>query len=303
MRRVVGHMHGACAKKLLAYMVTLVVLLSISSVGDANDAGVSQETEGRLLTIAVVDFSNLSGEALIDIQAAANEILSTVLADSGRFQVLERNKLKSIVTEQGFTPSGLVDSSTHAVAVGRMIGANYLITGSIIKFGVDTVNFQGYGITTTNTTARMSVVVKVLDVTTGKIVIAKTYDELEPTLSTSTFDVKKAGLDRDLLRRALTRAVGDLIRIIEPQSSVPRVSIRVPIMSSPDGADIEIDGLYVGNTPLELDLPEGIHEIVISKPGYEPWSKRVNVYSGLRIMATLVEKRYARTDSSTQKEK
>lgn len=61
------------------------------------------------------------------------------------------------------------------------------------------------------------------------------------------------------------------------------------------GASVLLDGLPVGVTtedPLELgSIPTGRHEIVISKPGYEPMRKDVNVVGGdtVNISAALGE--------------
>lgn len=62
-------------------------------------------------TVAVVDFTNLSGKDLDQIGEVANEVLSTLLHQNGNFTVIERAKLQSVLKEQGFTQSGLVDST------------------------------------------------------------------------------------------------------------------------------------------------------------------------------------------------
>jgi hypothetical protein len=60
--------------------------------------------------------------------------------------------------------------------------------------------------------------------------------------------------------------------------------------SSPQGADVELGGIFYGNTPCELLLEEDtVVEITVSLPGYIPWAKRVKVAPDLRIKATLKE--------------
>jgi hypothetical protein len=50
------------------------------------------------------------------------------------------------------------------------------------------------------------------------------------------------------------------------------------ITSSPWGADVYIDGLYEGRTPVTVnDLPVGKHEIILSKDGYEDYKQSVTV--------------------------
>lgn len=52
--------------------------------------------------------------------------------------------------------------------------------------------------------------------------------------------------------------------------------------------DIEVDGMFVGNTPSQLALATGSHKIVVSKKGYKPWTKTIMVTgSGIRLFAEL----------------
>ena len=52
------------------------------------------------------------------------------------------------------------------------------------------------------------------------------------------------------------------------------------IKSNPDAADIEIDGNFVGNTPSMVELLPGDHSVVIKKPGYKSWERKLKVVGG-----------------------
>jgi PEGA domain len=58
---------------------------------------------------------------------------------------------------------------------------------------------------------------------------------------------------------------------------------KVTIKSSPDGADIVVDGKFVGDTPSTLLLAAGDHLVVINKPGFEPWQRTVSINDGSEI--------------------
>ncbi|MGK7344816.1 MAG: PEGA domain-containing protein [Candidatus Nitrospinota bacterium M3_3B_026] len=64
--------------------------------------------------------------------------------------------------------------------------------------------------------------------------------------------------------------------------------VSVLIESSPSNCDIEIDGVYVGSTPVQLSLKEGVHHVKISREGYLPWAKAVKAYHGLYVNPALV---------------
>jgi len=60
------------------------------------------------------------------------------------------------------------------------------------------------------------------------------------------------------------------------------------ISSTPDGADIEIDGNFVGNTPSSLGVPPGQHQVSVKKSGFKPWERKITVSSGqVNLNATL----------------
>lgn len=65
------------------------------------------------------------------------------------------------------------------------------------------------------------------------------------------------------------------------QKSSPRLEETVVAFSSaPLGADIEIDGKFVGQTPSSIPVPPGEHSIKISKGGYEQWDRKISTSGG-----------------------
>ena len=63
---------------------------------------------------------------------------------------------------------------------------------------------------------------------------------------------------------------------------------HLQVTSTPDGADIEIDGNYVGNTPSTVGLAAGQHQISVKRTGYKPWERKISVSSGqVNVNATL----------------
>lgn len=52
------------------------------------------------------------------------------------------------------------------------------------------------------------------------------------------------------------------------------------IESAPPGADIEIDGAFVGNTPSTINVAVGNHDIALKKKGFADWTKKLNVMGG-----------------------
>ena len=84
--------------------------------------------------------------------------------------------------------------------------------------------------------------------------------------------------------------VDPILARIAPQKKAGKMNV-FKIESTPDGADVEIDGLFEGNTPMETELEAGVHTLIISMPGYEVWDKKVRVTSRTKMVkARLREK-------------
>jgi len=55
---------------------------------------------------------------------------------------------------------------------------------------------------------------------------------------------------------------------------------EVAVTSNPPGAEIQIDGTFVGNTPSTIGVSSGDHTIDITKSGYKTWERKIKVTSG-----------------------
>ena len=103
----------------------LIVILVASNLGFS----------AELPRVAVIGFDSTSPGYLWSIDSelskAATDLMINALVNTNRFRVFERNKLESILQEQDFqVSSGRVDPST-AVKIGKMIGVDSIVTGSI----------------------------------------------------------------------------------------------------------------------------------------------------------------------------
>ncbi len=65
-----------------------------------------------------------------------------------------------------------------------------------------------------------------------------------------------------------------------PPIVAPEAQATIAIDSIPTGADIEVDGAFVGNTPSTVTIKPGNHEITVKKKGFAEWSRKLSVTSG-----------------------
>ena len=82
--------------------------------------------------IAIIDFEGIGikeSEARVLTQRLISEMITL-----GEYQVLERSEMKRLLSEQKFQYSGCVDTKC-AVELGKMLGAKYMVLGTISKLG------------------------------------------------------------------------------------------------------------------------------------------------------------------------
>jgi PEGA domain len=61
------------------------------------------------------------------------------------------------------------------------------------------------------------------------------------------------------------------------------VSAKLQLESSPPGADIEVDGSFVGNTPSDVQVAEGSHSVTVKKAGFNDWERTLKVSGGSSV--------------------
>jgi hypothetical protein len=72
-------------------------------------------------------------------------------------------------------------------------------------------------------------------------------------------------------------------------SPPPPPTTGVEFRSSPESAEVFIDGEFRGSTPVRLHLAAGTHKIELRLPGFETWERELVVVAGddTRVAARL----------------
>jgi hypothetical protein len=84
---------------------------------------------------------------------------------------------------------------------------------------------------------------------------------------------------------AATAATASAVASPNPDQSA---GAQLEVSSTPSGAEIEIDGNFVGSTPSTVGVITGQHQLAIKKNGFKTWEKKVSVSSGhVKIEAAL----------------
>jgi hypothetical protein len=73
-----------------------------------------------------------------------------------------------------------------------------------------------------------------------------------------------------------------------PAQAAPAEKVKCNFSSTPAGAEITLDGKYVGSTPSEIELITGTHVIVFSTPGFAQWKRDLTVLSGSQLTVNAI---------------
>ena len=71
-----------------------------------------------------------------------------------------------------------------------------------------------------------------------------------------------------------------------PAASAPSITVaraKLHFESNPSGADIEIDGNFVGNTPSDVEATDGDHTVTVKKLGFKNWERKMKISGGSSV--------------------
>lgn len=134
--------------------------------------------------LAVVEFTIKAPGATWELGTAMADLLTNALVQTGQYTVLEREAMNRIRAEQNLAIGGEVDASTGA-EYGRLIGAEYLVVGSVTKFeekgggGLGGLVGRRLGVGAVTSTSELGITVRLINSTTGEIVSSDKIDQKE----------------------------------------------------------------------------------------------------------------------------
>jgi hypothetical protein len=173
--------------------------------------------------------------------------------------LVERDKLDAIMSEQKLGMSGAIDAST-AARMGRILGLNAIVTGSISEFGTTTEGSEYLLAQSKREVVKATVDIRVVDAETGQILYADSGSGLGVKKSGGVLGLgTRQGYDESLEQEALRAAIVKFVNNIVIQVERKPWSCRV--------ADVDSSSIYL-NAGSESSLPIG-KTLVIYKVGRE----------------------------------
>src|SRR3974390_3459934 len=184
---------AARSPAMLPTRITRITLLALTvawccSVALAQDAAPAAKKR-----VAVMNFDYGTVRSYVssifgsdqDVGKGISDLLVQKLVQDGKYSVIERNALDKILAEQNFSNSDRADAAT-AAKIGKVLGVDAIIIGSITQFGRDdqhtNVGGGGYGlgkfglggVGTSKAKAVVGISARMVNTSTGEILAAVT---------------------------------------------------------------------------------------------------------------------------------
>ena len=243
----------------LRLVLTICFIGFLSVVGHAADK--------KRVAVMNFDFGTVQQwwSANWDIGKGISDLIVNELVTAGTYRVIERNRLDEILTEQDLGESGRANPAS-AARVGKILGVNAMIVGSITQFGTEKKKkgiggafskiggFGGGSYGTQKGKAKVAIDARIVDTTSGEILaVAKGTGESSRSglmlggyggrgggTGAGSVDMTSSDFRETILGEAVAQAAQQLSQqLIQADARIPEVKVEI------DGLVADVDGSVV----------------------------------------------------------
>ena len=212
------------------------------------------------------------------VESLDSQLIDRVNA-TRKFDIVGRSDLNEVIKEQDLGASGNVDAKTAAKA-GKLTGAKYLLVATVDDYQdyVERATFEGTGRQATKRVFRFSVVGKVYDSTTGKLLESANFqtgnDAFKQIQEERNYSVKDGELSDEMMV-AVSRTMAEKIAnrvadVIFPAKIMVKRDTQVTINRG-EGAGVAVGDTFnvfaLGEEMIDPDTKEslGREEVKVGK--------------------------------------
>ena len=234
---------------------TAIVLIGVcSAMGQDAPKGMLSIGVGNIVaTDALAKAVQAAGTAnqMDRVLEAMDGQLTDRLHNTRKFTVVARSDLAEILKEQNLVASGNIDKDDGAAAQAfKLAGCAYLVTTKADNFQdyVETAHFDGTDETGTRRVVQFSVVAKIYDTSTGKLLESANFQLNNGEVERNMANVQKSGdLNEELfsaMARLMSQKVADrVIDVLRPAKIIARTDQTV-VINRGDGTSIAVGQVW-----------------------------------------------------------
>jgi hypothetical protein len=322
----------------LKLSLVVFVFLAFSSLNRSDAQQVQQNVEGKAdHPLAVAIFSrNKTGDANNDKYA---DMLRSGLVSqlSDKFTVIDQDDVMNVFNKEAKKGSNITDfwsyvdtiakmkedekkedknsnvdnapigEKSSALRISQAIGANYFLIADVEQIVSNNIKDTVYGNQINDMSITADLAVKILDGVRGGSIVADSV-RVEKRLhgdekTTYTNDDVAQALPL-LMKQAAIEVSKKFLDNIEKirDFKVDAVQAKFKVTMNVSDATVELDGVAIGSAPGTFQALSGAHRIRVTKDGYRPFERDVNVYDNA-VFSLSLEKNEETTDAELAQQK
>lgn len=204
-----------------------LLILCVAAIMATSGAGFAKEEKTEKaedkISIAVEEFKNetSAGWWKTGVGHELAGMLTNELSSTGKFKVVERQKLDKVMKEQDLGASGRI-APKKAAKMGKITGADYLVVATVSAYEEDTstrdagISIAGVSIGGNKEDAYMAVDLRVINSTTGDVEFTRTVEGrssgggLKLGLSTGLFSGNLGGTEKTPAGKAIRATIVEI---------------------------------------------------------------------------------------------
>ena len=167
--------------------------------------------------LAIAKFENATRFGKRRLGEDITAVLSTELAKTKRFILIERADLQEILDQVALSQSGLTEGTLEEI---RLLDADYILTGKVTKYAVTTTGSSDLFSQSKVQRAEVAADVRMIDVRSGEIILSENGEGAAERESGKVFGMGEdsgydESLEMDAFRTAVINLTGNIISLID----------------------------------------------------------------------------------------
>lgn len=221
--------------------------------------------------IVVTDDFIIAGTIEDRTKMLSSELI-TVLVNTRKFDVIERDRINSVLQEQDFNNSGMVDDQ-HAIQIGKLIGTDYMVMGKVevVRAAHKSKDIAYTDYVKHTTTGDMIVNMRIIDTKTGQIVSAKKVKTHIVSDGNQPGEVFFDQLKEDTVKRMVVEVIDGVFPIKVVGSTPEQVFLNRGAGAASFSVGQKLDVYQIGENLIDPDTGDSmgnmetkIAEVVVS---------------------------------------
>lgn len=217
--------------------------------------------------VVLVVQNHTSDMEALPMAAFADTLAAKLSGDA----ILIVNPANAIGVNQNRTARGEGMPDASAQELGRLLGADGVLTASIQEFTSEDI-----GVPAVAYSLKVRLALSLADVATGETICGVSEVKVSKNYTAEQVKSDTATRYETLMHKAASDAAAKLLARLEASNWQPAAVdvAHVNFTCNIQGADVKIDGVAMGTIPAMLEVPKGVHNLMVEYPFCVPYATK-----------------------------